>query len=71
MLIHKSQSLDVSIVFKLCLVLRAINVPSIKKYPFLKRKFFVTVSNHGIMAKTADVPVKGQTANWNQSVEPL
>ena len=68
---HESQSLDVSIVFKLCLVLRALNVPSIKKYSFLKRKLFVTVSNHGITAKTADVPVKGQTANWNQNVESL
>ena len=71
MLIHKSQSLDFSTVFKLCLVLRALNVPSIKKYFFLKRKLFVTISNHGITAKTAEVPVKGQTANWNQNVESL
>jgi hypothetical protein len=54
-----------------CLVLRANNVPSIKKYPFLKRKLLVTVSNPETTAKTADVRVEGQMANWNQNLDPL
>jgi hypothetical protein len=54
------------------LVLRADNVPSIKKFLFLKkRKLFVTVSNPETMAKTADVWVEGQMANWNQILDPL
>ena len=54
-----------------CLVLRAVNVPSIKKYPFLKRKLFVTVSNLETTVKTADVRVEGQMAKWNQNLDPL
>jgi len=53
------------------LVLRAVNVPSIKKYSLLKRKPFVAVSNHEIMAKTADVRVEGQMARWNQNLDAL
>jgi hypothetical protein len=53
------------------LALRAVNVPSIKKYRFLKRKLFVTVSNPEATAKTADVPVKRQMANWNRNLDPL
>jgi len=58
-----------SLIFRL--VLRAENVPSIKKYPFLKRKLFVTVSNPEAMAKTADVRVEGQMVKWNQSLDAL
>jgi hypothetical protein len=56
-----------------CLVLRAVNVPSIKKYPLIKRKLFVTVSNPETTAnlKTADVRVEGQMAKWNQNLDPL
>jgi hypothetical protein len=56
----------------LCLVLWAVNVPNIKKFPFLKRNVFVTVSNgETTVAKTADVRVEGQMAKWNQSLDPL
>jgi hypothetical protein len=53
------------------LVLHAVNVPSIKKYRILKRNIFVTVSDLETTAKTADVPVMGQMANWNQNLGPL
>ena len=33
--------------------------------------FFVTVSNPETTAKTADVPVERQMANWNQILDPL
>ncbi len=71
MFINKSQPLDASIVLIFCLVLRAVNVPSIKKYSFFKRKLFVTVSNPEITAKTTDVRVEGQIANWNQNLDAL
>ena len=59
-------------VFDICLVHRAVNAPSIKKYILLKRKLFVTVHNSGTMvAKTADVPVQRHVANWNQNLDPL
>jgi hypothetical protein len=70
-LINKSQFLDASIVFKLCLVLRAVDVPNIKKYSLLKRNLFVTVSNAQTTAKTADVRVEGQMAEWNQNLDAL
>ena len=53
------------------LVLRAHNVPSFKKFLFLKRKLFVTVSNTVTTAKTTDVQVEGQMAKWNQSLDVL
>jgi hypothetical protein len=53
------------------LVLRAVNVSSIKKYFFLKRKLFVTLSNPETTAKTAEVPVERHMANWNQNLDPL
>ena len=53
------------------LVLRAVNVPSIKKHRFLKRKVFVTVSSPETTAKTVDVPVEGQMAKWNQNMDAL
>ena len=52
------------------LVHRAVNVPSIKKY-FLKRNLLVAVSNSGTVAKTKDVPVQGQMAEWNQKLDGL
>jgi hypothetical protein len=55
----------------LCLVLRAVDVPTIKRYAFLKRKLFVTVSNPETTVKTVDVRVEGQMAKWNQSVDLL
>jgi hypothetical protein len=54
-----------------CLVLRADNVPSIKKYSLLKKKLFVTVSNAETTAKTADVRVEGRMAKWNQNLDAL
>jgi hypothetical protein len=54
-----------------CLVLRAVNVPSIKKCSFFKRKHYVTVSNADTTAKTADVRVGKQMAQWNQNLDPL
>jgi hypothetical protein len=69
--LDKPRSLDPSIVLIFCLVLRADNVPSIKKYPFLKRKLFVTVSISETSAETADVRVKGQMAKWNQNLDQL
>ena len=53
------------------LVLRAVNVPSIKKYCFLKRKLFVTVSNLETTASTANVRVEGHMAKWNQYLDTL
>jgi hypothetical protein len=53
------------------LVVRAYNVPSIKKNRFLKRKFFVTVSKLGTTARTTDVRVQGQIAKWNQKLDAL
>jgi len=70
-LIKKFQFPNTWIVFKFYLVLKADHVPSIKKYRFLKRKLFITVSNNETMTKTADVRVEGQMANWNQKLEPL
>jgi hypothetical protein len=68
--INKALFLD-AMVLILCLVIRAQNVPSIKKNPFLKRKLYVTVSNHETMTKTADVKVEGQMAKWNQKLDLL
>jgi hypothetical protein len=62
---------NASIGLILSLVLRAVNVPTIKKNPFRKRKVFVTVSNAETTAKTTDAPVEGQTANWDQNLDPL
>ena len=53
------------------LVLRAVDVPSVKKYRFLKRKLFVAVSNPETTAKTADARVEGQMAKWNQILDEL
>jgi len=54
-----------------CLVLRAENVPSIKKYGLFKRKVFVTVSNRETTAKTANAWVEGKMAKWNQNLIAL
>ena len=53
------------------LVLRAVNFPSIKKYPLLKKRLFVTVSNSETTAKTPDVRVEGRMAKWNQNLDAL
>ena len=53
------------------LVLRADDIQSIKKYPFLKRKFFVTVSSSETTVKTTDVRIEGHMAKWNQSLDAL
>jgi hypothetical protein len=63
--------LDASMVFNIRLVLRAVNAPNIKKYRFLERKLFVTVSNAETTAKTTDVRVEKHMAKWNQSLDPL
>jgi hypothetical protein len=41
------------------------------KYPLLKRKLFVTVSNAGTTVNTADVRAEGQMAKWNQKLDAL
>jgi hypothetical protein len=70
--VNKSQFFDASIVFFFFnLVLRATNVTTIKKYKFLKRKLFVSVSSPETMVKTADVLVEGLMAKWNQILDPL
>ncbi len=53
------------------LVLRARNVPRIKKQFGLKRRFFVTVINHATMKKTESVQIDGQTVHWNQTLGAL
>ena len=53
-----------------CLVLHAVNIPSIKKY-FFKRKLYVSASNPETTAKTKHVQVKGQIANWNENLDLL
>ena len=55
----------------LCLVHRVVNVPitSIKKYPLVKRKLYITVSNSESTAKTPNVPVEGQIAKWNLNLD--
>ena len=71
MLIIKSKFLD-NLTFSIfCLVLRADNVPSIKKHLFKDRTFFVIVFNPKTTAKTTDVPVERQMAKWNQILDPL
>jgi hypothetical protein len=48
--------------------------PVSKNLFFLKRKLFLTVVSNPdseTTAKTADVPVKRQMANWNQSLDSL
>jgi hypothetical protein len=65
------QFLNAPMVLIFSLVLRAVNVPSIKKYFFLKRKLFVTLSNPETTANTANVAVERHMANWNQNLDPL
>ena len=69
--VRSRQFLDPSTGSNLLLVLRAVNVPSIKKYRFLKRKLFVTVSNSKTTAKTADVSAEGHMVKWNQNLNAL
>ncbi|KAI9436509.1 hypothetical protein BJY52DRAFT_1217862, partial [Lactarius psammicola] len=47
-------------------VLRAENVPHIKKRFGLKRRFYVTVVNLATMRKTESVQIDGQMVRWNQ-----
>jgi hypothetical protein len=54
-----------------CVVLRAVDVPNIKKYSLLNRKLLVTVSNAETTAKTANVRVEGQMAKWNENLDAL
>jgi hypothetical protein len=70
-LIKKSEFFDAIAFITFCLVHRAVNVPSIKKYSFLKRKLLVTVSNSETTAKTAEVRVEGQMVKWNQKLDLL
>ncbi len=53
------------------LVLRAHNVPRVKKQFALKRRFFVTVTNHATVKKTESVQIDGQTVHWNQRLGAL
>ncbi|KAI9433078.1 hypothetical protein BJY52DRAFT_1422825, partial [Lactarius psammicola] len=49
-------------------VLRAQNVPHIKKRFGLKRRCFVTVANRATIKKTESVQVDGPTVHWNQKL---
>ncbi|KAH9029534.1 hypothetical protein EDB84DRAFT_1677068 [Lactarius hengduanensis] len=49
-------------------VIRADNVPRIKKKFSPKRRFFVTLTNHATMKKTESAPIDGQTVHWNQTL---
>ena len=72
MFINKFQFFNASIVFNLSfLVLRAVDIPTIKKYRFLNSKVLVIVSSPETTAKTAGVRVEGQMAKWNQKLGPL
>ncbi|KAF8268213.1 hypothetical protein EI94DRAFT_1206671 [Lactarius quietus] len=51
------------------IVLRAHDLPRIKKQFGLKRRFFVTVTNHATIKKTESVQIDGQTVHWSQKLE--
>jgi len=53
------------------LVLRADNIPRIKKQFGLKRRFFVTVANGATVKKTESVEIDGQVVQWNQTLGAL
>ena len=56
------------------LVLRALNVPYIKSTFLKKREYFVTLAYQATKKKTKKtkgVQVEGQTAVWNQMLDPL
>ncbi|KAH9063740.1 hypothetical protein EDB83DRAFT_2551941 [Lactarius deliciosus] len=54
------------------IVLRAHNVPRIKKKLGLKRRFFVTLTNHATMkTKSVQIDGDGQTVHWNQTLGPF
>ena len=59
------------------LVLRALNVPSIKTIYGGKREFFVTIGYQATKKKanktqkTKSVQIERQTAVWNQTLDPL
>ncbi|KAH9038972.1 hypothetical protein EDB85DRAFT_362508 [Lactarius pseudohatsudake] len=49
-------------------VIRADNVPRIKKKLGPKKRFFVTLTNHATMKKTERAQIDGQTVHWNQTL---
>src|SRR6266702_1387624 len=53
------------------LVLRADNIPHIKRKLRPKRRFFVTVTNLVTTKKTESVQINGQTVHWNQRLGAL
>ena len=59
------------------LVLRALNVPYIKTVFGGKREYFVTIAYQVATKKakktkkTKSVQIEGQTAEWNQTLDPL
>ena len=58
-------------------VLRARNVPHIKTVFGGKRKYFVTIAHQATTKKakqtkqTKSVQIEAQTAEWNQTLDPL
>ncbi|KAH8993506.1 hypothetical protein EDB92DRAFT_410865 [Lactarius akahatsu] len=50
------------------IVLRAHDLPRIKKQLGSKKRFYVTVTNHTTTKKTESVQVDGQTVHWNQKL---
>ncbi|KAH9069788.1 hypothetical protein EDB83DRAFT_2314155 [Lactarius deliciosus] len=53
------------------IVLRAHDLPRIKKQFGPKKRFYVTVTNHTTTKKTESVQVDGQTVHWNQELDAL
>ena len=53
------------------LVLRAHNVPHIKKQLRLEHKFYVTVTNRATTKKTTSVSMEGGTVQWDQKLNVL
>ncbi|KAI9463259.1 hypothetical protein BJY52DRAFT_74397 [Lactarius psammicola] len=50
-------------------VLRAYNLPHIKRWLRTKRRFFVTVTHQAVTMKSASVKIVGQTAEWNEKLD--
>ncbi|KAI9440928.1 hypothetical protein H4582DRAFT_1850592, partial [Lactarius indigo] len=52
-------------------VLRAHDLPSIKKQLGPKRRFYVTVTNDATLKRTKSVQIDGPTARWDQMLGPF
>ncbi|KAH9058916.1 hypothetical protein EDB83DRAFT_1011096 [Lactarius deliciosus] len=52
-------------------VLRVYNLPHIKRWLRMKRRFFVTVTDQKTTIKSASVKIDGETAAWNLELDAL